>query len=439
VGRYKTNAKSGGYEWICGKFSGASSVTIAIWDPDASLTSTVSLSSNSCSQLTDGGGSGIWVWSTQNFTSQPTTKKTYIYQMTADTGDKWEGKFTFGGWADDIDEILDDTGTTLPGQISALNDPSASDIADAVWDEAAADHAAAGSFGEKNQKIIPSETIDDYKADVSGLATAASLSSHDAKLNVVDANVDAILQDTSTTLDDKLDTIDTVVDAIRANTDKMVFDGANNLYTAPQTSVTVSNVDDCKADVSALATTSQLNTVESNIRGADLDTLKTLSDQMDAILEDTGTTLDGKLNAIQADLDNPDQYKADVSSLATSSELSTLESNIRGADGDTLKTLSDQIDSTTMVSAESVADAVWDESSAGHTGALKDISDNIASVLEDTSTTIPSQMTSDKDSIIAEVNGVADEVLDESLDGHSTEGTLGAEIKQIKNLTVAGL
>jgi hypothetical protein len=41
---------------------------------------------------------------------------------------------------------------------------SAASIADAVWDEAIADHVAAGSFGTKNQKGVPSETINDYKA-----------------------------------------------------------------------------------------------------------------------------------------------------------------------------------------------------------------------------------------------------------------------------------
>lgn len=93
------------------------------------------------------------------------------------------------------------------------------------------------------------------------------------------------------------------------------------------------------------ATVADLSAAESNIRGADSDDLKTLSDQLDTA---------------QADLDNPDQYKADVSALAveanveghvttaltsfdpaTASDLTTTENNIRGVDSDTLKTLSD--------------------------------------------------------------------------------------------------
>lgn len=47
----------------------------------------------------------------------------------------------------DVDAILTDTGTTIPAQISGLNDPTALAIADAVWDEAASGHVGAGTFG----------------------------------------------------------------------------------------------------------------------------------------------------------------------------------------------------------------------------------------------------------------------------------------------------
>jgi predicted NUDIX family NTP pyrophosphohydrolase len=59
-----------------------------------------------------------------------------------------------------------------------------------VWDEAIADHTAGTTFGGKNQRVVPSETLNDYKADVSGLATSAALA-------IVDGNVDSILEDTN--------------------------------------------------------------------------------------------------------------------------------------------------------------------------------------------------------------------------------------------------
>jgi hypothetical protein len=53
--------------------------------------------------------------------------------------------------------------------------PTVDAIADGVWDEAIAGHTTATTFGGKNQKVVPSETINDYKADVSGLATSTEV------------------------------------------------------------------------------------------------------------------------------------------------------------------------------------------------------------------------------------------------------------------------
>jgi len=65
--------------------------------------------------------------------------------------------------------------------VSTRSSHSAADVADAVWDEAVTDHTTVGTFGAKNQKVVPSETIDDYKADVSNLDVAVSTrSSHSA-------------------------------------------------------------------------------------------------------------------------------------------------------------------------------------------------------------------------------------------------------------------
>lgn len=63
--------------------------------------------------------------------------------------------------------------------------PTAGEIADSVWDEETSGHATATTFGGKNQKVVPSETINDYKADVSAL-TNVTLSA---------AGVDAILDE----------------------------------------------------------------------------------------------------------------------------------------------------------------------------------------------------------------------------------------------------
>ena len=66
------------------------------------------------------------------------------------------------------------TNRDYPWSLLAVGFPAA-DIADAVWDEVISGHTAAGSFGAKNQKVVPSETVGDYKADVSTLALEATL------------------------------------------------------------------------------------------------------------------------------------------------------------------------------------------------------------------------------------------------------------------------
>jgi hypothetical protein len=51
-------------------------------------------------------------------------------------------------------------------------------IADAVWDEAISGHTTATTFGGKNQKVVPSESVNDYKADISALAIEANVETH---------------------------------------------------------------------------------------------------------------------------------------------------------------------------------------------------------------------------------------------------------------------
>ena len=52
---------------------------------------------------------------------------------------------------------------------AGLKADAVAEIADGVWDEAIAGHTTTTTFGGKNQKVVPSETINDYKADVSAL------------------------------------------------------------------------------------------------------------------------------------------------------------------------------------------------------------------------------------------------------------------------------
>ena len=65
---------------------------------------------------------------------------------------------------------------------------------------------------------------------------------------------------------------------------------------------------------------------------------------VDAILVDTGTDIPAAIATAQADLDNPDQYKADVSALALEATLDEIKgAGFTGADLMTIKAVIDEI------------------------------------------------------------------------------------------------
>jgi len=89
--------------------------------------------------------------------------------------------------------IVADTGTDgVVLKAAGLAEDAVNKIVDQVWNEAIADHTTVTTFGGKNQKVVPSETINDYKADVSAI-TGASLSA-----TGIDAIVDEVIVGTYT-------------------------------------------------------------------------------------------------------------------------------------------------------------------------------------------------------------------------------------------------
>ena len=65
-----------------------------------------------------------------------------------------------------VDDFKADV-SNLDVAVSTRSSHTAADVADAVWDELIADHTTTGTFGAKNQNLVPSENVNDYKADVS--------------------------------------------------------------------------------------------------------------------------------------------------------------------------------------------------------------------------------------------------------------------------------
>ena len=132
--------------------------------------------------------------------------------------------------------------------------------------------------------------VNDFKADVSGLATAAALTTHDGKLDVVDGNVDDI-ETLANTIDGKVDTVDgnvdTVVGALPTNfadlaitaTTGRVTVGTNNdktNYTLSDASITAAKFGAGAIDAAA---------VNDNLKGstysASTDTIEHIRDAID--------------------------------------------------------------------------------------------------------------------------------------------------------------
>ena len=208
------------------------------------------------------------------------------------------------------------------------------EIADAVWDEAISGHTTAGSFGAKNQKVVPSETIGDYKADVSSLATSAALATVGSNVtsiktktdnlpaspaavgsamtlsnNAITAAViatdaidaDAIKADAITEIQaglaleatltaikgagwttETLAALHVLIDAIKAKTDNLPTSPAATgaAMTLADGAITASKFDESTAFPVKLADTGATQIARV---GADSDTLETLSDQVDAV------------------------------------------------------------------------------------------------------------------------------------------------------------
>lgn len=188
-----------------------------------------------------------------------------------------------------------------------------------------------------------------------------------AAIKAIKAVVDAILVDTSTTLETKLDAIKVVADALEGK-----LDGASGLAAV-------------KAVVDAILVDTG-TTLEGKLDTLDLlaDAIKAVTDNIPdgglltallasiaSILTDTEATIPGLLATIQADLDSPDQYKANVAALALEATLTAIKG--AGWTTQTLVAIKAAIDAITgAVSTDWKGSFNWDTSA--YTNVEQDIS-----------------------------------------------------------------
>lgn len=297
---------------------------------------------------------------------------------------------------DKLDDTLEDDGGTYRFTTNALEQaptggsaPTVGQIADAVWDEALAGHAGAGSAGEA---LSAAGTAGDPWTT----ALPGAYGSGTAGF-IVGTNINATISSRATQT--SVDTVDGIVDSILVDTAEIGAAGAGLTVLATQASV--NTIDDfLDTEVAAiLADTNELQTDWAN--GGRLDVIldarasqssvDTIDGIVDAILVDTAVigALGAGLTAVpwnaawDAEVQSEVQDAIEANHLdhllaatydpaskpgAADALLNELVENDGGVSRYTANAL-EQAPSGSGASAADIADAVWDEPIAGHLGA----------------------------------------------------------------------
>jgi len=120
--------------------------------------------------------------------------------------------------------------------LGAATAPSAATIADAVWDEAIAGHAGAGSTGEA--LAAAGSAGDPWTTALPGAYGAGTAG------YIIGNDIPAILVDTGTTLDGKINTIDGIVDSILVDTGTDIPAAIADLPTNAELATALGTADD---------------------------------------------------------------------------------------------------------------------------------------------------------------------------------------------------
>lgn len=276
-------------------------------------------------------------------------------------------------WADNIDDSIADLATdiatvdtvvdaikaktdNLPAAPAATGDiPSAASIADAVLDEATSGHVTAGTLGKAVVDILAD--TNELQTNQGNWVTATGFSTHSAAdvvsaMQAVAADFKADVTGLATAAN--LATVDTVVDAIKATTDKL----DNTLEDDAGTyRFTTNALEQAPTGGSAPTAAAIADAVwDESITGHS--TLGTTGRYLSETLS-AATTNGSSINTIDTVVD---AIKVTTDKLDDTLEL---DSTVYRFTENALE----QAPSGTGASAASIADAVWDEATSGHTTA----------------------------------------------------------------------
>lgn len=395
-----------------------------------------------------------------------------------------------------VDAILVDTGTTIPAQISGLNnfDPANDTVAHVTLvdttttntdmrgtDSAFLASSAPANFGDlaitsttglvsvgtNNDKTGYSisgtiTTLDalDAAQDAQHSTTQSAISAlNDLSAAEVNAEVDTALSDydgpTKTEMDSAFTEIkgatwSSVTDTLEAIRDRgdSAWITATGFSTHSAADVRTEMDSNSTQLAAIVADTNELQTNQGDWATADVSglataaALATVDANVDSILVDTGTSIPATLTTILADTNElqtnqGDWATADVSGLATAAALATVDSNVDAIlvdTGTTLPaTLATILADTNELQTNQGDWATADVSGLATAAALATVDSNVDSILTDTGTTIPAQISGLNDLSAADVNAQVDIALSD-YDG-PTKNEMDAAFTEIKGAT----
>ena len=360
-------------------------------------------------------------------------------------------------------DILEDTGTTIPAQITGLNDfdPATDTVVNVTncannadmrgTDNAALATAVTGIA--TNVTSILEDTATTIPATITTLQTTANNIRTDtnvdlpATLSTIDSVVDNILIDTGTTLPASIASIPTsqvsaaaIRTEIDSNSTKLAsiledtgttipaqITGLNDFDPASDTVASVTTVGTCTTNTDmrgtdSAATAASLTTMQGNVTSILEDTettipatlttltsnLQTVDDNVDLVLEDTGTTIPATLSTIDGIVDSI----LEDTGTTLPATLTTIDGIVDEIKEDTQTTIP-----ATLTTIDTVVDSILEDTGTTLPGTL-------ASILEDTGTTLPGTLSTISGSI-----GTVDTVVDSILEDTGT--TLPATLATI--------
>lgn len=315
---------------------------------------------------------------------------------------------------------------------ASVSNADKDDIVNKVWDEPITDHTTADTFGAKNQKVVPSEVVDDYKADVSGIVAQTDKLQFDANNYVLshtkesdistvisesdkddiaarskDAVWNAAKADYTTAgtfgdyLDDKVsikfNSADYVepdnagISGIKAQTDKLQFDANNYVLASQQGNVSISQADkdEIKGGVWDELITNH------NVPGSfgETNQVKVPSPNVDDYKADL-TVIDGKI----------DNVKSDTTAIKAQTDKIQFDTN------EYVKSVQQGDVTITQADKDEIKGGVWDEDRVNHV--------NVGSFGEKLQKGVPSENLDDYKatgfSTPADISSAKDEIINNS-------------------------